>query len=41
METVASYGCDMWSRRWEEKNKKLLLEMDYLRSDKLSRMNRI
>ena len=39
--SVACYGCEVWLLKTEEQKKLLTLEMDYLRSDRMSRLQKI
>jgi hypothetical protein len=41
VETVACYGCEMWTMKGEENNKSFTVDMDHMRSAKLSRMDRM
>ena len=41
VESVAYYGCEVWLLKTEEQRKLLALEMYYLRSTRLSRLQKI
>ena len=38
VKSVACYGCEVWLLKTEEQRKILALEMDYLRSARVSRL---